>query len=337
MSDIQDLVRAGAWKGIAELIQSFGGDADKLFTDLGLPKGLLSDPNAYYPLEWLVRTLEHCAKTLNRPQFGLLSGVYTVSAIGTLALGIMNSPTSRQAVQLATRYIHIHNRSMSVDILPDDKTGLELVTVQIRNPAFSKSAQMNERVIGGVFHQLKASFGSTFHAEGIRFPDPPTSPLSEYRQLFGMEPEFECDIGGVLMSTERLDAFRPGFDEEMLRIVEDHLRSIGGEQKSPITDKVDLLIRGFMPGKTCTLEQVASALGMHARTLQRRLKEDGTSFEKLKDRAMRRRAERLLARSDVPLLDVAFMLGFSESSTLSRKSRSWFGLSPREYRRQYAI
>jgi len=51
MSDIQDLVRAGAWKGIAELIQSFGGDADKLFTDLGLPKGLLSDPNAYYPLE----------------------------------------------------------------------------------------------------------------------------------------------------------------------------------------------------------------------------------------------------------------------------------------------
>ena len=79
--------------------------------------------------------------------------------------------------------------------------------------------------------------------------------------------------------------------------------------------------------------QAAQLLGnMHPRTLQRRLREEGTSFEDIKDDVRRDAAARYLSQSDIPLTRVAALLGYSESSVLARSCKRWFDNSPRKVR-----
>jgi AraC-like DNA-binding protein len=71
---------------------------------------------------------------------------------------------------------------------------------------------------------------------------------------------------------------------------------------------------------------------MHPRTLQRRLKEEGTTFEAIKDDARRDLAQRNLSQPDVPLTQVTALLYYSEQAALGRSCRRWFNSTPRGVR-----
>ncbi len=82
-----------------------------------------------------------------------------------------------------------------------------------------------------------------------------------------------------------------------------------------------------------TLDRIASAVGTSARTLQRRLRESGTSLRAVLDDARRAIAMRELARETRTVTDVAFLLGFSETSAFDRAFRRWTGTTPAAYRK----
>jgi AraC-like DNA-binding protein len=90
----------------------------------------------------------------------------------------------------------------------------------------------------------------------------------------------------------------------------------------------ELLARG------ATLEAVARSLGMSDRTLQRRLEGEGTSFLEIQDAVREARARELLRDLDLPLLDVADQLGFSDLATFSRAFKRWTGHPPGMFRRK---
>ena len=331
---MESTVRAGAWKGIVELVRRLGGEPADILQDVGLPADLLSDLNAYYPPDALVNTLETAARSLDRPDFGLMSGEFSPVDLGTLALGIMNSPSVRHGINMASRFIHIHNRGLLVEILPQDQAGLEFISIYALNPLYTNSVQMAERQVAGLCFHLKGLQGESYEPTEIRLTNARLSPPERYEKVIGLVPVFECATGGVVLTTEALDAPRPGCDEDIRELAEARLAAMGQANTEILSNKVDMLISGLLPGNDCTIARISSILGMHDRTLQRRLREEGTSFEQLKDRVKRRRAEALLAREDVSLTDVAFMLGYSESATFSRKARDWFGVPPRDYRQR---
>ena len=81
-----------------------------------------------------------------------------------------------------------------------------------------------------------------------------------------------------------------------------------------------------------SLAQVASDLGMSARTLQRRLSDQGLTFQALVDQARRETAERFLADTRYSSAEVAFLTGFSEQSAFTRAFKRWAGQTPGTYR-----
>ena len=81
-----------------------------------------------------------------------------------------------------------------------------------------------------------------------------------------------------------------------------------------------------------TLALVARELNLGERTVQRRLALEGTSFEDVLAATRRSVAERLLSDTQLPLTDIAFMLGFSELSAFTRAAKRWHGVSPRQFR-----
>ncbi len=73
----------------------------------------------------------------------------------------------------------------------------------------------------------------------------------------------------------------------------------------------------------------ASGLGISARTLQRRLRENGTSFSAVLEELRRELSGELLADKKLAVSDVALLLGYSEPSAFQRAFRRWRGVSPR--------
>jgi AraC-like DNA-binding protein len=80
---------------------------------------------------------------------------------------------------------------------------------------------------------------------------------------------------------------------------------------------------------------VAEEMGITRRTLTRRLAQHGTSFTALLEEVRKHSASHYLKTSDHSIEDIAFLLGFSESSPFVRAFKRWTGMAPTQFRRAY--
>jgi AraC-like DNA-binding protein len=81
-----------------------------------------------------------------------------------------------------------------------------------------------------------------------------------------------------------------------------------------------------------TEESIADALHLSRRSLQRRLKEEGTSYTQVLDETRRQLAAQYVRHSRLSINEITYLLGFSEPSNFSRAFRRWTGASPTAYR-----
>ena len=83
---------------------------------------------------------------------------------------------------------------------------------------------------------------------------------------------------------------------------------------------------------TATLADVAKAMELSPRSLQRLLMEQGITFSQILERSKQQRAIQLLAQEDLYISEIAQMLGYSDSSNFGRAVRNWTGQSPKQWR-----
>jgi AraC-like DNA-binding protein len=84
------------------------------------------------------------------------------------------------------------------------------------------------------------------------------------------------------------------------------------------------MINGTMP----TLASLSARIGLSQRTLQRRLAQSNTSFQRLLQQVLHEAADEYLARGTLTQGEIAFLLGYSEVSAFSHAYRSWTGRPP---------
>jgi len=95
---------------------------------------------------------------------------------------------------------------------------------------------------------------------------------------------------------------------------------------------VQRLVNRLLRMRDVGLKLVATTLNMEPRTLQRRLRERGTSLQQITDRARRHLASKCLEQKALPLAQVSDMLGFADQSSFTRTCKRWFGRTPRQQR-----
>ena len=81
-----------------------------------------------------------------------------------------------------------------------------------------------------------------------------------------------------------------------------------------------------------SFEQVADRLHMSTSTLRRRLMEENTTYQQLKDECREAAAIEYLVQRQLKIHEIATLLGFSEAASFVRSFRNWTGMSPKEYR-----
>ena len=126
----------------------------------------------------------------------------------------------------------------------------------------------------------------------------------------------------------------PGADERTVEAIAPLVDAELGTQPrgATLAERVAVHVASALPQGTDVAE-VAAALHMSARTLQRRLEQERTRFTEVVDRARLDVARRLLADPGATLTDVAFRLGFADLATFSRAFKRWTGKPPGQWRR----
>lgn len=332
-----EIIRASAWTGFAELVTSMGGNPDEIFAAAQLDPRRLADAERYLPLKQFTECLAIAADKLKRKDFGLALGQSQgLSLPGALSIAIMNAPTPRDAINIATRFMHVHNPSYVMTLAPMPRRESDFLSCVVTMRESSRRGQYDERLISNLHKNLAQLGEPNYRAGAVWFTHAPISTISVYRRVFGVTPLFNQPTMGIAIERSVLDAWRPGRSEQMRVIAETYLTQKSLPRETPVTQSVASMARSLLHGGEFTPQQAAAALGLHARTLQRRLREEGSSFEKIKDTARREWAESLLSQPSITLTQISDILGYADSSAFSRSCRRWFGEAPRSYRARLA-
>lgn len=103
-------------------------------------------------------------------------------------------------------------------------------------------------------------------------------------------------------------------------------------QQDPFIALVDAAIRQQALHEPIDLKCIAHALDMSERTLQRRLRERGQTFSSVLSSIRCSKAQQLLRRTDEPIEEIAYLIGYAERSTFERAFKQWVGVAPYKYR-----
>jgi AraC-like DNA-binding protein len=102
--------------------------------------------------------------------------------------------------------------------------------------------------------------------------------------------------------------------------------------RDSLIEQVRNLIAAEFRGGEPSLERIADNLGLTPRTLQRKLQELDTSYNDVLDQMRRQLAMRYLREPQMAICEVAYLLGFSESSSFHRAFKRWTGVTPKGFR-----
>lgn len=332
---MRETIRASAYAGLVDLVGSLGGDIGRIAAKAGLRLPRFERPDDFISSRNLNLLLNAAAITLDRPDLGLMWGARTsLDALGPLSVAIMNSDTARDAVDLAALYLHVHSPVWEVARTPLPKSPNDLISLRclMKNPP--PLMQMCERKTVALHRVLAAICPKSYQPAEVWFHHARLSPLRTYTAIFGIPPEFGRQQTGIVVDRKTLSEFLPGRSRMMLEMARTYLASQSEPQGVSLAHEVGSMVRIFIESEDCSASQIARAMNLHERTLQRRLHAEQISFEQIKDDVRRDLAVEYLGDADIPMSSIAFRLHYKNQSALTRSCKRWFGLSPRQVRQK---
>jgi AraC-like DNA-binding protein len=279
--------------------------------------------------------LKHMADLLGDESLGLLAARETpLGTFEVLEFVAFSAPTLRAAIETAFRYIHLMNEAADFRIeIAGTKAQLVLhSSVPLTRAGIDFQSAM-------LLLTAVRWFGRQPPELEVWFTYPEPADLSEHRATFGdAKLRFLAPWNGFVHDAALLDMRVPGADPKVHAILRQHADRLLSELApgNGLVAQVRAQLLESLQDGPLSASAVAERMGVARRTLTRRLAEHGTTFTELLDGVRREAATYYVSGSDHNLVDIAFLVGFSESSTFVRAFKRWHGVAPMAYRRAHA-
>ena len=146
---------------------------------------------------------------------------------------------------------------------------------------------------------------------------------------------FESGCNEIYYKNEDLDRILTAANRDIAlkndEVVQSYLSRLLKQSLSrQVTEKIIMLLAMGEPSQ----EVIANELHLSSRQLQRKLKEESSSFRGLLEEVRKDLAKNYLARPQQSVIEIAFQLGFQDPSNFTRAFKRWFGVSPTSFRKQ---
>lgn len=299
-----------------------------------LSRDIDSSPrHLFLPIDDYLLLFAWAADRLDNPHLGLdiaqqLQG-YELGIYGYLA---KNSATVGNFCDTVERYQPIFMRGMGFTCLT---TAQQLeVRWKISRPDSDGVRQDIEFTLAAFLKILRLKLGDNLRPLRVNFRGTGAEPLEHYRQVFDSDIYFEQAGDSLIFSSDLLQLPLSDSDPNLLAILKEQADVLLQKWKSQhdLVEQVKFLISTSLEDEVRGLEMLANRLHTTTRTLNRRLTNEGTSFQKLREEVIEETAKRALAESDAPITVIAGKLGYSESSAFVRVFKRMTGTTPSAYR-----
>lgn len=305
------------------LLDSIGVSADGPVD----PKQMVEDTDYYRFLETIARSDPAATDLPLRTGASMLCDEY-----GAFGLAWKSALNLRGSYRRAERYARVLTSVSTYEVRPAAEGAYMLLHREGERRLGLRLS--NEATIASVASISRQVSTREFRPLAVHFRHAAPASVSAHVAHFGCPVHFDSGMDALLVSDEALRTPNKLGDESISRFFDSHLETeLAQLQDDTSLDKrVRIQISQSLSEGVPAVSEIASRLGMSARTLQRRLSDRGHPFQSLVDDARRELAQRLLRQTEYSLADVAFLTGFSEQSAFNRAFRRWQGQTPRSYR-----
>jgi AraC-like DNA-binding protein len=324
------MIRANLLEPILDALE--GHDTAALLRDYGLPQTPI-DPYQLIPLAKYVALFEHAAQLLEDPCLGLKLGhAFRPDLLGPLGFLFQASIHLRQALQQLTSWLSVWQSATRVELIVGETTADYIY--QIGDASIRPRRQDAEYSLAALCSLIRNFLGCQWSPLEVHF-EHSSNMRRAYEHSFHAPVFFGQSVNRLILRAGDLNRAGIASDRSMMPFMERHLHDLAEESREPETlaRQVNYLIARRMGAGPLTVSAVAQELGLSARSFQRRLAEERTSFRNLVRDQRRTLAESLMKDRSATVTDVAHTVGYSETAVLSRAFKVWTGASPRAFAR----
>ena len=328
-------IRLGATKEIVSVLRDFGVNSDRVIAEARLDPHLFDDGNNMIPFAALGRLLKLCVARTGCSAFGLLVGQRaSISALGLLGGLMQHSPTVGDAVRSFVRHLHLQDRGAAPLLTVDG--GVAVLSYGIYEPGVESADQISDAAIATILNLMRALCGPEWTPTEVLLPRRTPADLIPYRRLFQAPVRFDEETAALVFPAHWLVNRISGGEMVLHELFAERIAELEAAPEVDFKDELRRILRSTLLNRNCSADTIANRFSMHRRTLNRRLRAEGTGFRTIVEEMRFEIACQMLAGTTMPFIQIAAALSFSEASAFSRAFRRWSGQTPTAWRAQHS-
>ena len=255
-----------------------------------------------------------------------------------LGAGLLYSSTLRNFFRRFERFWALVTTMYQVSFTEDEETG-SFTCVPMRDFDKRNIDMDGDAFCGIVLKYIRYIVRPDYTPSVVALTRPQSDRYApRYNNFFGCEIVYDAPHARISVPRDDLNLALVASNAELARqndkVVAEFLAEM---QKLDLPTRVYTKLIELLPEGECTRDTVAREMNMSASTFHQKLKEAGTNYQEILDDTRRNLAENYMKQAALSTSEIAYLLGFTDSSNFSRAFRRWTGLSPREYRQNIAV
>jgi AraC-like DNA-binding protein len=311
-----------------------GVDVQALMAELHIPPAVLKDPDGRVPYQLSLDVWRRAPELANDPAFGLhVAERLKLGQLELLDYVLGSSNTLGDFFRQLARYHRLLSDQVQYTLALQ---GGWFVLARSGLPGVESPRHAIESTIAFAVIRGRTLTGVDFRPHRVTFRHPPPPDTREHERVFQCPVLFRERADLLQLNPELLELPVQGANPGLAAVLQRHacevlerLPESSGFQAQVRKQVVHLLTDG-----TPTLADCAAAMAMSVRTVQRRLEAEGISFNELLDQVRKGLATRYLDDDRLAISEIAYLLGFSDSSAFLRAFKRWVGVTPAAFRRK---
>lgn len=325
---------------IANVIQfasQQGVDRRKLLAVTNKTVEELSDEALLFEAPIYNEIVEQAVDLSGDDYLGLHLGEYlSLSAAGLIVQIAQSSATVLEALNHMVEYANLGCQALPFQLTELDQ---EYEVSLSPNPLWLQQSPISVRhTIDGTLvftlREFRTLTRQKHHPIRVHFAYPRPASIKEYERIFHCPIHFGKPLTAIYLDKRQVHEKVITSDYRLLQILipyaQEKLAAMQGQLgfATIVKQSIINLVKPQFP----TIEQVAANLNLSVRTLQRRLKEEGFTFQSVMDELRKEFAIEYLKNKNTSIKEIAYLLDYAESSSFIRSFKRWTGKSPSEFR-----
>jgi AraC-like DNA-binding protein len=312
-------------------LNELGVPASEVLRRAGLSQGFINQPRVLVSTEELFALWKALSEVSTNPAIGLLLGTETkIERFHPIGLAALSSENFGAAVERLARYKQLTCPEEILQETDDEEWSIQFrwqLADEVEPPV------LNECCFAWMLSIARHGTGTRLSPVRVEFTGP-RAHIKTIERHFGCRVVCGAPRNAIIFRTE--DARRPFVtrNAELLGMLapqfEKELKQENEDEN--FVERVRNAIQQKLTGRRPTIEDIADALHISTRTLQRRLLEEGAGFQRVLDEARHQLARHYLNNSVLELNEAAYLLGYEDSSSFVRAFRTWEGVPPARWR-----